>query len=83
MLSSTAEALLSLERIARFLETPEVDPLPSLGPARPVGPPVVLEDVMLSWGHGKETGMEGGEGGRGGGRETKREEDGENLGATM
>ncbi|EWM27872.1 multidrug resistance-associated protein 1-like isoform 1 [Nannochloropsis gaditana] len=55
MLSSTAEALLSLERIARFLETPEVDPLPSLGPARPVGPPVVLEDVTLSWGHGKET----------------------------
>lgn len=83
MLSSTAEALLSLERIARFLETPEVDPLPSLGPARPVGPPVVLEDVTLSWGHGKETGMEGGGGREGGGRERKTKEDGENLGVTI
>ncbi|GAB5030723.1 multidrug resistance-associated protein 1-like isoform 1, partial [Nannochloropsis oceanica] len=53
MLSSTAEALLSLERIARFLETPEVAPLPSLSPARPAGPLVSLTNVTLSWAQGK------------------------------
>jgi hypothetical protein len=41
--------VLSLERLRRFLETPEVEPLPVLTPTRPLGPAVSLNGVDLQW----------------------------------
>lgn len=44
-----AQAVLSLERLRRFLETPEVEPLPVLTPSRPLGPAVSFKGVDLQW----------------------------------